>query len=127
MQAQGSVWSARERTVIAMMENYLDKSDDLRVEVRELEVLMSPEDSEVNMMCILTQASRRGSRIFEIFSTCRRSDHFVASRNRWVNFQKKKVEQQERLQRSAKKDCDQGDPCWTEACEGIARKMLKYL
>ena len=37
------------------------------------------------------------------------------------------VEQQERLQRSAKKDCDHGDPCWTEACEMLARRMLKYL
>ena len=46
--------------------------------------------------------------MFEIFSTSGRSDHLVASRNRWVNYQKERVEQQERLQMSAKKDCDQG-------------------
>ena len=28
-EVQGSIWSARERTVLAMMENYLDKSDEL--------------------------------------------------------------------------------------------------
>ena len=39
----------------------------------------------------------------------------------------KKVEQQERLQRSARKDCDKGDICWTEACERLARTMLKYM
>ena len=56
------------------------------MEVRELELLMGPEDSEVNLMYSLTQASRRGSSIFEIFSA---SGHLVASRNRWVNYQKK--------------------------------------
>ena len=36
MEVQESFWSARERTVIAKMERYLDKSDDVRVEFREL-------------------------------------------------------------------------------------------
>ena len=44
-----------------------------------------------------------------------------------VNYRKKKVEQQERLQRSARKDCDQGDFCWTEACERLVGRMLRYL
>ena len=38
MEVQGSMWSARERTVIAEMENNLDKSDDMKVEVEELEL-----------------------------------------------------------------------------------------
>ena len=38
-------WSARERTVIANMENYLDESDDMKLEVGELELLMGPGDS----------------------------------------------------------------------------------
>ena len=33
MEAQGSIWSARERTVIARIENYLDKSYDMKLEV----------------------------------------------------------------------------------------------
>ena len=53
--------------------NLLNRSR-LRVEVRELEHLMGPEDSEVNLMYILTQASRRCSSIFELFSTIERSD-----------------------------------------------------
>ena len=43
---------------------------------------MSPEDSEVYLMYILTHARRRSSRIFEIFSTKAKSDHLVASRHR---------------------------------------------
>ena len=73
MEVQESIRSARERTVIAMMKNCLDKTDELKVEVKELELLMGPEDSQVNLMYILTQASRRSSSIFEIFSTSGRS------------------------------------------------------
>ena len=48
------------------MENHLDKSDDMKLEIEELELLMDPEDSEVNLRCILTHARRRGSRIFDV-------------------------------------------------------------
>ena len=41
MEAQKSIWSARKRTVIANMENLLDKSDDMKLEVGELEFLMA--------------------------------------------------------------------------------------
>ena len=46
MEAQGSVWSARERTVIAKMENNLDKSDDMKL-------------GELDLMYILTHARRQ--------------------------------------------------------------------
>ena len=82
MEVQGSRWSARKRTVIARMENYVNKSDRLKLEIEELELLMGPKDSEVNL-----RVSQRGVQ-----------------------------------------DCNnKGDLCWTEACEGIARRMLKYL
>ena len=58
MEVQARIWSARERTVIAKMENYLDNNDDMKVEVGELELLMGPEVSEVDLMYILTLARR---------------------------------------------------------------------
>ena len=120
-------WQAEtEVTVIAKMESCLDKSDELRVEFMELEHLVGPEDPEVNLMFILTKASRRGSSILEIFSTSG-SDHFVASRNCWVTCQEQRIAQQERVQRRARKDGDKDDLCWTEASERLARRMLKYL
>ena len=74
-------------------------------------------------------ASRRSSRIFEIFSTKERSEHLVACevrlderRRQWVA-----QAQEERSQRSVQEENDKGDLCWTEACEGIARRMLKFL
>ena len=50
---------------------------------------MDPEDSEVCLRYILTQAKRRGSRIFDVFSTREKTDHLVASRNRWLEHEEK--------------------------------------
>ena len=46
-------WAARERTVIARMEQDLNKNDCMRVAIKELESLLGPEDSEVNLRKIL--------------------------------------------------------------------------
>ena len=56
-----------------------------------------------------------------------RSDHLVASRNRWVNDRRKRSSSKRDGKGNAKQDCDQGDRCWTEACERLARRMSKYL
>ena len=42
LEAQGSSRSARERTVAARMENYLDRNDCLKLDIEELEFLMGP-------------------------------------------------------------------------------------
>ena len=38
------------------MENYLDESDDMKVEIEALDLFMEPEDSEVCLTYILTHA-----------------------------------------------------------------------
>ena len=76
-----------KKGVIAAMENHLDESDDMKVEIEALELLMDPEDSEVCLRCILTRARR---------STKDKIYHLVASRNRWLEYQGKRVAQQER-------------------------------
>ena len=54
--------------VTARMKKYMNKCDRLKkLEIVQLELLMSPEDSESNLKYILTIASRRSSRIFEIY------------------------------------------------------------
>ena len=129
MEVQGSSWSARERTVTARLENYLNKEDCLKFDIEELELLTGPEDSEVNLRYLLMKASRRSGRIFEIFSTKEKSEHSVANKVRWDERQRERgaQTQEERSQRSVQDDNDRGDVCWTEACEGIARRMLKFL
>ena len=69
MEVQGSSWNVRERTVIARMEQYLNASDCMKLEIEELELLPGPEDAEVNLRYILRNATRRGGRMFEIFNT----------------------------------------------------------
>ena len=76
-------WNARDRTVIAKMEQYMNKSDSIKVEIEELESLLGPEDLEVNLRQILRYASRKGGRIFEIFSSKEQSEHLAATRVRW--------------------------------------------
>ena len=70
-----------------------------------------------------------GTRISEIFSTREKSEHLVASKVRWDEHQRHRVAlaQEERSQRSVQDDNDKGDLCWTEASEGIARRMVKFL
>ena len=83
MEAQGSCWGARDRTVFAGMENYLNKNDCFKLDIEELELLLGPEDPDVNLRYILTHASRMGSNIFEVFSMKEKGGHLVASKVRW--------------------------------------------
>ena len=46
-----------------------EENDDKKVDIWALELLMDPEDSEVCLRYILAHAKRRGSKIFDIFST----------------------------------------------------------
>ena len=80
------------------MENCLERSDEKKVEIKALELLMDREDSEVCLRKILAHAKRRGSRVFEIFSTKEETDHLVASRNRCLENEGKRVALQERWQ-----------------------------
>ena len=42
-------WTARDRTVIAKMEQYLNKNDNMMVESEELVLLLGTEDTEVDL------------------------------------------------------------------------------
>ena len=102
LEVQRSTCIAREPTVIARMESYLNKSDCLKLKIEGMGLLMGPEDSEVNLRYIKTNASRRISRISEIFSTKENSEHLVASKVRWDELQRQRVPQaqEERSQRN---------------------------
>ena len=60
---------------IAKMEQYLNHSDCMKLEMEELELLLGPEDSEVNLRHMWRNASRRSGRIFEVFSSKEKSEH----------------------------------------------------
>ena len=96
MEVQGSSWDTRERTVLRKMEQYLNESDCMKLEIEELEVPLGPEDSEVNLRYILRNANRRGGRTLEIFNSTEESEHLVASKVRWDERQRLKVAQEAR-------------------------------
>ena len=53
-------WTARDRTVVARMEQYLNENDNMRVEIGELEFLLGPEDSEVDLRQTLSTRGGKG-------------------------------------------------------------------
>ena len=52
-------WTARDRAVIARMSQYQDDSESLKVEDEELELLLGPEDSDVDLRQILMYARKK--------------------------------------------------------------------
>ena len=64
VQYKEATGNARERTVIARTEQYLNASDCMTLEIEVLELPLGPEDSEVNLGKMLRNASRRGDSFF---------------------------------------------------------------
>ena len=46
-------WTVRDRRIIAKMEQYLNDSGNVKVEIEELELLLGPEDLQVDLRYIL--------------------------------------------------------------------------
>ena len=120
-------WAARDRTVIARMEQDLNKNDSMRVAIKELESLLGPEDSEVNLRQILKCARRKkGGRIFDILSSKGQNEHLASSRVRWNERQRVMVTQEEEARRNVQGVDNEVNPNWTAVYQTIAKRMLKY-
>ena len=67
-------WMPKNRwwVMIARMENYLNKNDCLKLDIEELELLMGPEDSEVDLRYTLMNASRRAAGFSRYFARKRK-------------------------------------------------------
>ena len=78
-EVEDQMWSARERTIIARIKQYLEKVT-VKVEVEELEDLLGPDDVVVVFKRRLTEArGEEGCATFETFSTDGLSEFMVAS------------------------------------------------
>ena len=118
-------WTARDRTVIARVEQYLNENDNMRVEIEELESLLVSEDSEVDLRQILRYARRKkGGRICDIFSSKRQSEVLVASRVRRDERQRVPVTQEEEARRMAQEVDYEVNQNWTAIYQTIARSYL---
>ena len=91
-EATGNAREKKKKTVFARMEQYLNASDCMTLEIEVLELPLGPEDSEVNLRKILRNASRRAAGYLK--SSVRRErkiEHLVASNVRWDERQRQKV------------------------------------
>ena len=53
-----SVGGRHATAVIAKMEQHLDRSENMKVEIEELELLLGPEDSEVDLRNVVMNARK---------------------------------------------------------------------
>ena len=83
---EGRGWNARERTSIARMKQYLERSFSVKVQVEALEALLGPEDVDVDLRRILKEArDERGRNMFETFGSNDMS-FLVAEWSRWYKY-----------------------------------------
>ena len=62
------MWSAKERTIIERIKQYLEKSYTVKVEVEDSEDLLGPDDVDVDFRRILKEArDETGCTTFETF------------------------------------------------------------
>ena len=52
-------WTARDREVIAKMEQHLDRSESTKLEIEALELLLGPEDSEVYLRFFVMNSRKK--------------------------------------------------------------------
>ena len=68
-------------------EQYLNESDNKKVETEELELLLGPKDSEVDLRFTVMNARRtKVRRFFQIFSSQSRSEFLVVGAPRWDEY-----------------------------------------
>ena len=85
---EGRGWNARERTIIARIKQYLEKSFSVKVQFEASEDLLGPDDMEVDLRRILKEArDDRGRNIFETFGS-KDLSFLVAEWSRWSKFKK---------------------------------------
>ena len=89
------------------MEQYPNEIDSMKVEIEELELLLGPEDSKVDLRRVFKYARRnKGRKIFAIFSSKGQSEFLVVSRARWDQHQRVLVTQEEESRMKAQQvDC----------------------
>ena len=90
MDEQRCEWSSSERKVMRAVENYLESSADVQVDVGVLESLIEPEEGKVCLRYILKYSTRRGSSIFQFLNTSKKKDHLFCKQKTLVGTPKRK-------------------------------------
>ena len=93
-EVEEQTWSARDRTIIAKTNQYLEERKSSKVEIEELESLLGPDDKDVDVRRILEEArDEKGCAIFRPSAQMVRVREFlVVSRSRWDKYQRRRNE-----------------------------------
>ena len=81
----------------------------------------------MNLRQILRYASRKGCRIFEIFSSEEQGEHLAATRGGWDERQRLMVTQEEKARRNVQEVDDEMNQNWTAVYQWTEKNMLRYL
>ena len=81
--------------VMDAVEDYLESYAQVSVDIDVVERLLRSENLEVSLKYVLEHATSRGSNIFQLFDTSEKPNHFVASRRRWLESQRRDGARQE--------------------------------
>ena len=79
--------SPMERRVMNAVEDFLENCAQVIVDIEVVESLLRPENPEVSPRYVLRHSTRRGSKIFQLFDTSEKPNHFEASRRRYLESQ----------------------------------------
>ena len=76
-----------KKRVMDAVEYNLESCAQVIVYIEVVERLLTPENLEVSLRYVLKHATGRGSKIFQLFDTSEKPNHFVASRRRRLESQ----------------------------------------
>ena len=91
-------WTARDGTVVAKMEQYLKESDNMKLEIVELELLLGQEHSyvEVRKILMIAKVKKGSPDLPNTFSMEGPSDFLVVSALRWeIGLEEKRRREEE--------------------------------
>ena len=101
-------WTAKEKAVVPRLEQYLKRTNNIKVEIEELEHLFGPEDPEVDLRRIVMEARKFNcQRFFVYFFAEGPRELLVASKAHWERYQRDLVAQEEVL-KEGRQRCPDG-------------------
>ena len=87
--------SAQERTASARMEQYVNNSECIQLDIDEVEEYsLGPEYADIDVKQISRKATREDRNIFEVFKVEEKGQLLVASKWRWDDCQRRKSQEE---------------------------------
>ena len=122
-------WTAHDSAVMARMVQYLDRSENMKVDIVELEYcLFGPQESEVDIRHIAMNArGKKRRRPFHIFCGQGQSEFLVVSAAWWDEYSKMRATQEEECQELSKVIKDMSERQGKQAPEELRKQIFQEI